>query len=230
MELDLQARAPKYVRVWRGTRATIPIALSVIPFGVAYGAVAAQSLTVGQTLLMSLTVFAGTAQFITASLLAQGASHLSILVTGILINLRLVLMSAALTPHVAAQQNLKPLAAQLLTDESFAVSIAEFERRPSDPLFFIGSGLAIYGVWQVASLIGVLFGAGIPDGFGLEYALSASLICLLFLLVRGRRGIIVALAAAVLSLILRPLVTATWSTMVATIIAATLGILVKRWR
>ncbi|MHB1295676.1 MAG: AzlC family ABC transporter permease [Anaerolineae bacterium] len=230
MDLELQAQAPFTSRLWRGARATLPIALSVVPFGVAYGAVAAQNMSVGQTLLMSLTVFAGTAQFIAASMLAQGASYVSILVTGILINLRLVLMSAAITPHVASAPTLRPVAAQLLTDESFAVSMAEFDQRPSDALFFVGSGLALYIIWQLASLTGALFGAGIPAGFGLEYALSASLICLIFLLVRGRRGVIVALAAAVLSLLLRPVVTSTWSTMVATIIAATLGTLVRRCR
>lgn len=218
-------------RILRGFQATLPIALGVAPLGIAYGAVASQSMAPWQGALMSLTVFAGTAQFISASMLSQGAAYLPILITGILINMRLILMSAALTPHVKkSPRSLHLLIAQLLTDESFAVSMAEFERGGKDPLFPVGSGLAIYVSWQLSTLAGLAFGANIPDGLGLEFALPASLICLLFILVRERRAALVAGLSAVLSLACRPLVSGTWSTMVATMVAATLGVVWKRWR
>jgi predicted branched-subunit amino acid permease len=235
-------------RIMRGLRATLPIALGVAPFGVAYGAVAAQGLTFGQGWLMSATVFAGTAQFITASMIAQGATFLPILITGWLINARLILLSASLAPHLrGAPAPLQWLIAQLLTDESFAVTMIEYDRsdEPSeadagratrestptpDPLFAVGSGLAIYIIWQMAIVIGLTFGAQIPDGLGLEYALPASLICLLFLLVRTRRAALVAVLAAALSLALLPVVTSTWTTMLATLPAATLGVVWKRSR
>ena len=217
-------------RLWKGLKATLPIALSVTPFGIAYGAVASRSLAPWQAGLMSLTVFAGTAQFVAASMLAQGTAYLPILITGILLNVRLVLMSAALTPHLKrAPRALYPIMAQLLTDETFAVSMAAFERGLDDPLFFVGSGIALYSIWQLATWVGLTFGAALPPGLGLEYALPGSLICLLFLLVRDRRAALIAVLAAVLSLALRPLVSGTWSTMSATLIAATLGVIWKRW-
>ena len=217
-------------RLWKGLKATLPIALSVAPFGIAYGAVASRSLAPWQAGLMSLTVFAGTAQFVAASMLAQGTAYLPILITGILLNVRLVLMSAALTPHLKrAPRALYPIMAQLLTDETFAVSMAAFERGLDDPLFFVGSGIALYSIWQLATWAGLTFGAALPPGLGLEYALPGSLICLLFLLVRDRRAALIAALAAVLSLALRPLVSGTWSTMSATLIAATLGVIWKRW-
>lgn len=212
-----------------GFRATLPLALGCMPFGLAYGAVAHQSMAGWQVQLMSLTVFAGTAQFIGASMLAQGVSHLPILLTGLLLNLRLVLMSAALAPYLRrAPRWLHPLVAQMLTDESFAVTINAYDgSSEGDPLFAIGSGLAMYGLWQAATLAGVLLGATIPAGFGLEYALAASIVCLLFLLVRTRRMALVAALAAMLAIILQPLVSATWSVMVGTLLAATLGVLWK---
>lgn len=216
-------------RIWRGVRATIPIALSVVPFGIAFGTVAMRSMAPWQAQLMSLTVFAGTAQFVSASMLSEGAACLPALLTGILLNLRLLLLSAALAPHVAhAPRVAQPLLAQLLTDESFAVSIAEFEQRRPDWAYFLGSGLAIYIVWQVATVVGWAFGAAIPAGFGLEFALSASLICLLFLLVRGRRGFLVALGAAALSVAFVAVLPGTWNVMAATLVAATVGAVVKR--
>ena len=218
-------------RIGRGLRATAPIALGVAPFGIAYGAVAGQHMAGWQTLLMSLTVFAGTAQFIAASMLSTGTAYLPILITGTLINMRLILMSAALTPYVRrAKRRAYPLLAQLLTDESFAVSIAEFERGSPDPLFFVGSGLAIYLIWQLATLVGLAFGSNLPAGLGLEYALTGSLIYLLIMLTRTRRSAVIALAAGVLSLAVYPLLSNTWSTLAATLIAATAGVLWKRWR
>jgi 4-azaleucine resistance transporter AzlC len=218
-------------RVWRGVRATLPVALGVMPFGLAYGAVAVTAMHPLQGMLMSLTVFAGTAQFITASMVAQGAAFLPVLITGLFINLRLILLSAAITPKIeAAPRRLRPALALVLTDESFAVSMAEFERGPADPLFALGSGLAIYTAWQVATVAGLTVGANIPGGLGLEYALAGSLICLLFLLVRSLRPALVAVGAAILSLALRPLVGGTWCVMTATLLAATVGVLCSRRR
>lgn len=215
--------------VWRGVRATLPIALSIMPFGLAYGTVAATAMKPWQAQLMSLTVFAGTAQFIAASMLAEGASYLPVLLTGVLINLRLLLLSAALAPRLAsAPRALQPLLAQLITDESFAVSLAEFERGDPDWRFFVGSGLTLYGVWQVATAVGLAFGAAIPSGLGLEFALPASLMCVLLLLVRGRRAAVVAGASAALSLALALILPETWNVMAATLVAATVGAAWKR--
>ena len=217
--------------LWSGFRATLPVSLGVAPFGVAYGTVAAQSMAPWQASLMSLAVFAGTAQFLAASMLSQGAAWMPIFLTGTLVNLRLVLLSAALVPHMRrCPRRLYPLLAHMLTDESFAVSIAAFEREPSDPWFFIGSGLSMFVVWQTATLIGVGFGAAIPQGLGLEFALAASLICLLFLLVRGKRGVLVAGGAAVLSISLRLAGSGTWATMLSTLVAVTMGVVWKRLR
>ena len=178
-----------------------------------------------QALLMSLTVFAGTAQFVTASMLADGAAYLPVLITGLLINLRLVLLSAALSPHVRrAPSVVRPILAHLLTDESFAISMAAFDRDGPDPLYYVGSGLAMFVFWQMATATGYLSGARLPDGLGLDYALPASLICLLFLLVRGKRAAAVAVLAAAASVVLRPLVTGTWATLLATVGVCTLGL------
>ena len=82
----------------------------------------------------------------------------------------------------------------------------------------------------MATLTGLLFGSNLPRGLGLEYALPATLICLIFMLAHDRRGAVVAILAAILSLALLPLVSGTWSVMVATLVAATVGVLWKRQR
>jgi predicted branched-subunit amino acid permease len=218
-------------RLARGFYATVPVALAAMPFGLAYGAIASDSMAPWQVSLMSLTVFAGTAQFIAASMINAGAAYWTVWIAGVLINLRMVLMSAALSPYLGEVPRRRQwLIGHLLTDESFAVTISEFETRGANPLFPIGSGLAIFVAWQVSTLAGIFVGARIPAGFGLEFALSASLICLLFLLVRGRDMAVVAGLSAGLAVALRPLVPNAWTTLAATILAATLGMVFKRWR
>lgn len=86
----------------------------------------------------------------------------------------------------------------------------------------------MFGVWQVATAVGMAFGATVPSGLGLDFALPASLICLLFLLVRERRAAIVALGAAAVSVALVLVVPGTWNVMVATLLAATVGAAWKR--
>lgn len=213
-----------------GFLATLPVALGCAPFGIAYGAIAASTLHLWQTSLMSMTLFAGTAQFVAASMLAQGASFWPILLTCALVNLRLVLLSAAMAPKMqGASKGLRLLAAQALTDESFAVSMASFRAAERQPVFLVGSGLAIFLVWQMATVIGRIGGELVPEGIGLEYALPASLICLLFMLVRNRRQWLVVGMSAALVLVTRRLVQDAWVLPLATMAAATLGLGSKRW-
>ena len=99
--MSVQEMSPsRYRRLWRGLKATAPLALGVAPFGVAFGAVADGAMAGWQAMLMSSTVFSGTAQFVCASMLAQGATAVPIVLTGVLINMRMLLMSAAIAPHV----------------------------------------------------------------------------------------------------------------------------------
>lgn len=219
-------------RLTNGMQATLPLALGVAPLGIAYGTVAGEAMMPWQASLMSLTVFAGTAQFITASMLSQGAGHLAVLITGLLINMRMVLMSASLAAYLDddVPHALYVPMAHLLTDESFAVSAAAFKKRTGDPLFVMGSGLAIFITWQITTAIGLGFGTQLPADLGLEYALPASLICLLFLLIQDRLGVAISGLAALLSLAGLTLLPSTWSSLVATLIAVTLGVAWKQWR
>lgn len=218
-------------QISKGVRATLPLALGVAPFGIAYGTVAGEAMMPWQASLMSLTVFAGTAQFVTASMLSQGAGHLAVLITGLLINMRMVLMSASLASQLDdVPHALRVPVAHLLTDESFAVSAAAFEKRTGDPLFVIGSGLTIFVTWQITTAMGLGFGAQLPTGLGLEYALPASLICLLFLLIKDRFSIAISTLAALLSLAMVALLPSTWSPVVGTLIAVTLGVAWKQWQ
>ena len=84
-----------------GAKATIPLIVGAIPFGILFGTLAGPSgLSVAATLAMSLFVFAGSAQFIALGLLASGAGIGIVIATTFVVNLRHLLYSAALVEKV----------------------------------------------------------------------------------------------------------------------------------
>ena len=118
-----------------GIKAIIPLVVGAIPFGIIFGALASTSgLSSAATQGMSLFVFAGSAQFIAAGLVASGTSTIIIVLTTLVVNLRHMLYATTLAPHM---QNLPtrwllPLGFWL-TDESFVVVIQRYQRLDKSP-------------------------------------------------------------------------------------------------
>jgi 4-azaleucine resistance transporter AzlC len=220
-----------------GLRAAAPVMLGYIPIGFAFGVLARSAgLTVAETGLMSLLVYAGSSQFIGANLLATGAAAPSIIVTTFLVNLRHLLMSTALVPSLrqnAPWQN--ALLAYGITDETFAVNTAVLQGRPASPRFVAGLHISSQASWVVASVVGALAGHLVGDQaawhFGLDFALPAMFVGLLMPNLHGenrkaRYGAALA-AAAVAVTVAVTFPDPNWSIIVATLVAATLGVLLS---
>jgi 4-azaleucine resistance transporter AzlC len=168
-----------------GARDTIPMIIGSLPFGVIYGTlVASGPLHLWHGQLMSLVVFAGSAQFIALGLIAGHASYAVIWATTLVVNARHVLYSATLAPYVS---HLPPrwrwALGGLLTDEVFAVAWAHYRLHPPGavgPYYFLGSGLAMYLNWQTWTLVGLLFGAAFPglQSLGLDFAMVVTFIAI----------------------------------------------------
>lgn len=168
-----------------GARDTVPMMIGAAPFGIIFGTlVATGPLALWHGQLMSLVVFAGSAQFIALGLIASHASFAVIWATTLIVNLRHVLYSATLAPYVSHLPLRWRLAlGALLTDEVFAVAWAYFRgHAPGDvsPWHFLGSGLAMYLNWQVWTAAGLLFGAAFPglQSLGLDFAMVATFIAI----------------------------------------------------
>src|SRR5689334_19870858 len=104
-----------------GIRDEVPILLGVLPFGLIYGASALSAgIPASIALAMSSVVFAGSAQFVIAQLVAAGTPALVIILTAFIVNIRHLLYSASIAP--AIRQLPRPwkwLLAYLLTDEAY---------------------------------------------------------------------------------------------------------------
>jgi 4-azaleucine resistance transporter AzlC len=216
-----------------GLRAAGPVVLGYLPIGFAFGVLARTTgLTVAEIALMSLLVYAGSAQFIGTGMIGAAIAAPAIISTTFLVNLRHLLMSTALVPSLkanAAWQN--SLLAYGITDETFAVNTAILQGRPASVPFIAGVHAASHSSWIAASIVGALAGqiAGNTDALGLDFALPAMFIGLLMPNLQGPErkarlaSAFVAAAVAVGTLLLVP--GSGWAIIAATLVAATVGVL-----
>jgi predicted branched-subunit amino acid permease len=117
-----------------GVKAELPILLGVAPFGMIYGALAMTAgLPASMAQAMSSVVFAGSAQFIAVQLISQGAPALVLLLTTFIVNIRHMLYSASMAPHLRPlRPGWKWVLAYLLTDEAYAVSILHYQQTDAE--------------------------------------------------------------------------------------------------
>lgn len=218
-----------------GMRDTLPMLVGAVPFGIVYGTLAVSSgLSVAATLAMSLLVFAGSAQFVAASLVASGTSLTVILLTTLIINLRHILYSASLLPFVRhLPQRWRITLAFWLTDESFAVVHRHYLLHDA-PLalkhwYFLGSCLAMYSLWFVCTLLGVLLGQALPSlgDWGLDFAMVATFIGIVVPLLRNRPMIVAALVASAVAVVAHGL-PYKLGLMLAALLGVTAGVVAER--
>jgi len=232
MEQALERPAGNWAaRARESVRLALPIVLGYVPVGFAYGVLAVKSgLSPANTVLMSLMVFAGSAQLIAVGLFAAGAPPLSVVLTTFVVNLRHLLMSAALAPHLASwPRRLLPLFCFQMTDETFALHLSRFQRKDTERGVTLGVNMVAQAAWVAGSALGVASGSLIGDvrPLGLDFALPAMFIALLCGQLKGRPHLAAGVSAAGLALLLPRLGLGQWSVLAATALAATLGIVAE---
>ena len=164
-----------------GMKATIPLVIGAIPFGIIFGTLSASSgLSFAGTMAMSAIVFAGSAQFIALGLLAAGTVWPIIVLTTFVVNVRHMLYAAALVPHVKhlTRRWQVPLAFWL-TDETFAIVINRYSQSDISPhkhWYYLGSALLMYINWQFCTFLGLTVGQMIPNAaaWGLDFAMPVT--------------------------------------------------------
>ena len=168
---------------WAGARQTIPLIVGAIPFGIIFGTLAQSSgLSFGGAMAMSAIVFAGSSQFIALGLLGAGTPVGIIVLTTWVVNLRHLLYAVSLVPYLKhLGQVWKLPLAFWLTDENFMVAIQRYRQDDPSPYkhwYQLGSAVAMYGSWQLSTLVGLTLGQSIPNAaaWGLDFAMVATFI------------------------------------------------------
>ena len=214
-----------------GIRAAWPICLGYVPIGLAFGVLAQKAglspLAIG---LMSVLVFAGSAQFIAVAMLEAGSGIAAIVVTTLTVNLRHLLMSSALCVHLKGIR--KPwlaLFAYGITDESFALNLVKFREGIWDWKRSLTVNHVTNAVWVTSTVIGGLGGAFIPaHAFGIDYALTSMFLCLLVYQLRGRLYVLTGLIAGITAVVISLTIPGNSYIVAASVIAATAGLLIRR--
>jgi 4-azaleucine resistance transporter AzlC len=215
----------------QGAAAAWPICLGYFPIGLALGVLAQKAgLPWWAVAMMSVMVFAGSAQFICVAMIAAGASTPAIILTTFVVNLRHVLMSSALAVYLqGVNRKFLALYAYGVTDESFAVNLTRFRDGKWDRWKALIVNHLANSVWIMATICGALVGQFVPQGaLGIDYALTGMFICLLVFQLQGRLYVITGLLAATLSVVWYLLIPGDSYIVGASMSAATIGFLLKR--
>lgn len=185
-----------------GGRDTLPLIIGAIPFGVIFGTLALNSgLSYTGVLAMSAFVFAGSAQFIAAGLLAAGTAWPVIVLTTFVVNLRHALYSTTLAPHVKHLPTRWQIPlAFWLTDETFAVVIQRYNQPDSSPhkrWYYLGSAVFMYMNWQICTFLGLTLGQLVPDAtsWGLDFAMIVTFIGMVIPYLKSRPMVITVVVA-----------------------------------
>lgn len=147
----------------KGFQSGISIAIGYAPIAMTFGLLAKTTgLSVGETVLMSLLVYAGASQYISLSLLSLGTGILEIILTTFIVNIRHFLMSAALNEKCEEDHLVNKVIYSFgVTDETFSVAAMQEDKITTGYMF--GVNLIAYMSWIVCSGLGYLVGASLPQ-------------------------------------------------------------------
>ena len=213
----------------RTLRDALSVALTVGAYGVAFGAAGvAAGFTVLQTSLFSLLTFTGASQFAAVGVVASGGAGISAVVAAALLSTRNALYSLQMAPQLEVRGWRRLIAAQLTIDESTNVALAQAPQgldAVRHGFWLTGSGVFLF--WNIFTLVGAL-GAkslGNPAAWGLDAAVPAAFLGLLWPRLHDARVRIVAAVVAVFSLVIAPLLPS-GTPIIATVLVA----VVAGWR
>ncbi|MFI6354821.1 AzlC family ABC transporter permease [Streptomyces sp. NPDC050743] len=179
--------------------------------GVSFGAVSvAGGLPVWVPVVMSLVVYAGSAQFSTVGVLLAGGGPIAAAATGLLLNTRTAAFGLAVADIIGTGRASRLLGAHLVTDETVAFALAQSDPVRQRRAFWI-SGLGLFAVWNIGVWAGALAGDALGDTarYGLDAAFPAVLVALVLPQLRTDAAVRrCALLGAAIALALTPAVPA----------------------
>lgn len=205
----------------------IAVGIATGAYGISFGAISvAAGLSVLQTCALSLLVFTGASQFALVGVVASGGAPLSGALTGLLLGTRNTLYGLRLAPLLGWTGARRVAAAHLVIDESTAMSVTR-ESREEARVGFLATGLAVFVLWNLATLGGALAGEalGDPRTYGLDAAVGAAFLALLWPRLRDRDNRLTAVLAIALALSLVPVTAAGVPVLAAGLVALGVGLL-----
>lgn len=192
---------------WSGFRDSAPFLLVVAPFAMLFGVLATEAgLNLVEVMAFSIVVIAGAAQFTALQLMEDNAPVLIVLASALIVNLRMAMYSASITPYLGQVPFWwRALAAYFLVDQTYAVSHQKFETTPqmsaSERIaYFFGTVTPICPMWYVFTLVGALVGQQIPETWAMDFVIPITFLALIGPMLRTPAHMVAALTAIVVAL------------------------------
>jgi predicted branched-subunit amino acid permease len=215
---------------WRRNRAAVlrnalGIGVATGAYALSFGAVAtAAGLSVLQTCVLSLAMFTGASQYALVGVLGSGGGSLPAVATAILLGTRNTFYGLRLSSLLGRRGPRRLVAAQLVIDESTAMSLAHQDDR-ANRLGFWATGASVYVLWNLGTLIGAVAANALPNprAVGLDAAAPAAFLALLAPRVRSWSAFRVALLAAGIAMASVPFLPVGGPVLVAALVAIVVG-------
>lgn len=185
-------------------RDSVALGAYVAAFGVSYGALSITAgLSVPQTVILSVVMFTGASQFAFVGIIGSGAAPLAAIPTAVLLGVRngfYGVPMARILGRDGLRGHRRPLAAQLVVDETTAMAVGRVDVRDQRYAFWT-SGVTMFTLWNAGTLVGAVGRSAIgdPAALGLDAAIPASFLALLWPRLADGRARVVALAGAVIA-------------------------------
>lgn len=211
-------------------KAVWPIFLGYLPLGFACGVLAQKvGVSILETALMSILVFAGSGQFIALAMIGSGASIASIVLTTFIVNLRHLLYSSTLATYVTRRsKRYLGVFAQGITDETFAINMSNFTVGDWNPKQALALNILAHSCWILSNVLGCAAGSVISvDMDVVSYTLTAMFIGLWSFHFGNKLLILTGVFSGLLALLLADLLSNKLHIVAAAIIAATLACMIE---
>ena len=210
-------------------RDAMGIAIATGAYALSFGAISVTAgLSIVQTCVLSLFMFTGASQFAFVGVIGAGGGPWAGAATAALLGSRNALYGVRLASLLEAGGLRRLIAAHFVIDETTAMAIAR-DTKPESRLAFWSTGLAIFALWNLGTLIGALATHALPDPtvLGFDAAPPAAFLALLAPRLRAREPLAIALAAALVALVCLPFVPAGVPLLIVAVIVVLYGLIPK---
>ena len=209
------------------TRNAIGVGLATGLYGISFGALAVTSgFSFAQAQVLSLGLFSGASQFAVVGIMGAGGGALAAIATSSLLGIRNGLYALSLARVLKLSGIKKVFASQITIDESTAMSVANVDDEELSRWAFWATGISVFVFWNIATAIGAI-GASLitdPKSFGLDAAVGAAFLALLWPRLINKQIRYIALSAALLAIILIPVVRPGIPVLASVLIAVIIGL------
>jgi len=191
----------------RITSSAVGIGVATGAYGLSFGAISvASGLDALQTQALSLLMFTGGSQFALVGVLGAGGGAVAAVLTAWLLGVRNSMYALSMAPTLRVTGWRRLAAAEITIDESTAMALSHPEPVAAARHAFWSTGIAVYVLWNIGTLLGALGAAAIgdPATLGLDAAIPAAFMALLWPRLVGRSMWALAAAGASVALILTP--------------------------